>query len=459
MAAGTSAGMDLAARVARLLSVPDERARAFVGAVTESVTAALEANRLVVLPGLGQFALRTSDGMDLEMPAAHDLVADVVAKLGEPADTVGPWVSTLVSQMREAVLKLDVVPLGDLGAFVLVMRRPEIEKHDRGHRLVKPARQEVLFRSDRKFGDLSLAFQFSEEFNKIVTERKPSSVLIVVPEKDEFASMLEYYLRSAGWTTEIVTTVLEAMEKLDRGGAYLTLLDSRVPDSQSFAGAVKLRRETSMIPLVMVYPDVNPIVRPPDLMIVGDENIAEPFEFRALLEMVDAEVVRAAEDRLLFNQMVHLQLPTDEGAIERAMEMFGRLIEASGLNDEGQVAFASAFKEALRNAADHGNRGRREKKIEIQYMLDRDKVTVVVRDYGQGFSHQNFVKSGGARDPVDVVRERKQAGKMGGLGIMMMVRCMDKVEYNDVGNRVTLTKLLAPAAAPKPPVVTATPAP
>lgn len=440
------------------MSIPEEKARAFHAVWTASMTAGLEKAQQVVLPGLGQFALRTSDGMDLEMPIAHDLVADMSARLGEPPESVGPWLTGMISQMREAILKLDIVTLGDLGSFVLVMRRPEIEKHDRGHRLVRPARQEVEFRAARKVGDLTPAFSFSDEFNVLVTERKPASVLIVVPEKDEFASMLEYYLRSAGWHTEIVSNVLEAMEKLDRGGAYLTLLDTRVTDAQSFASAVKLRRETAMIPLVMVYPDINSLMRPADLVIVGDENIAEPFEFRALLEMVDAEVVRAGEDRLLFNQVVHLALPTDEGAIERTMDLFARLVEISGLNDEGQVAFASAFKEAMRNAADHGNRGKREKKIEVQYMLDREKVTVVVRDFGQGFSHQNFVKSGGSRDPVAVVRERKQAGKMGGLGIMMMVRCVDRVEYNDVGNRVTMMKLLAAAPAPNRAAAAANPA-
>ena len=37
-------------------------------------------------------------------------------------------------------------------------------------------------------------------------------------------------------------------------------------------------------------------------------------------------------------------------------------------------------------------------------------------------------------------RERYLAGGMGGLGIMLMIRCVDLVEYNDKGNRIILTK-------------------
>jgi len=63
---------------------------------------------------------------------------------------------------------------------------------------------------------------------------------------------------------------------------------------------------------------------------------------------------------------------------------------------------------------------------------------VVVTDQGKGFDWRLYIEP--EQGAVDKVRERRQAGKLGGLGIMLMTKCVDKVEYNDSGNRITLTK-------------------
>ena len=41
---------------------------------------------------------------------------------------------------------------------------------------------------------------------------------------------------------------------------------------------------------------------------------------------------------------------------------------------------------------------------------------------------------------VDAARSRIDQGRVGGLGIKLMLRCTDRLEYNDVGNMITLTK-------------------
>ena len=43
-------------------------------------------------------------------------------------------------------------------------------------------------------------------------------------------------------------------------------------------------------------------------------------------------------------------------------------------------------------------------------------------------------------DAVDAARARYKEGGTGGLGILMMLRCVDAVEYNETGNELTLTK-------------------
>ena len=190
------------------------------------------------------------------------------------------------------------------------------------------------------------------------------------------------------------------------------------------------------------------LMQPEEIAVIGDENIAEPFEIRALMGIVDSEIARAAEERLRLHQVVHLQLPTDDDAIDRLIDVFVRLMSVSGLTEEHQVAFTSAFKEAMRNAADHGNKNKHDKKIEVRYTLNPEKIELTVRDFGQGFNHRRYVQRGRDGDVISAAREWQTTGRLGGLGIMLMIRCTDDLEYNDVGNRVTLTCYL-PGKDPK----------
>ena len=98
----------------------------------------------------------------------------------------------------------------------------------------------------------------------------------------------------------------------------------------------------------------------------------------------------------------------------------------------------TAFRESCSNAAQHGNRHRKDRFVDVEYYLDPKRLTVVVTDQGKGFDWRLYIEP--EQGAVDRVRERRSAGKLGGLGIMLMTKCVDKVEYNDAGNRITLTK-------------------
>ena len=61
--------------------------------------------------------------------------------------------------------------------------------------------------------------------------------------------------------------------------------------------------------------------------------------------------------------------------IEKVIEHCHKLLEKSGMDEEGQVAMGAAFREGVVNAAQHGNKYKRDKKIRVQYLLDRENIT------------------------------------------------------------------------------------
>jgi serine/threonine-protein kinase RsbW len=177
-------------------------------------------------------------------------------------------------------------------------------------------------------------------------------------------------------------------------------------------------------------------------MVLGDEHLVEPFEVYTLLMLAESELARSSEEEIIFDQQVNFQFGTGEAKVEKANELGANLFKSSGLNEEGQVALSAAFREAIGNAAQHGNKDNETKLIKVLYLIDKEKITIVVQDEGEGFDHDSYTLRAETKTAVDAARSRHEQGRVGGLGIKLMMRCTDRLEYNDVGNMITLTKFL-----------------
>ena len=424
-----------------------ERSGRLVDALVASIKSSLSASKDVSLGGFGSLSLASADGKPIPSMYKANLLGDVCAQLGESNETrVRSTMDAVLEAVKKELLSGKRVVLDDIGVFEVRAEKPQIDRQPKGHRLIKPASAVCQFTSastvKTSSGEAKVVFAPSDDLNKRLETFKESSIMLVVPERDFFTKTLEYYFESAGWEIEVYTKVVDALVKIETGKAYLVILDAMFEDYQKFAYALKMRRETTNVPLVLMYPTEQSFKVLKDVTVVGDENLPQPFEFRQLLDHADAEIIRAAEEELIFLQQLNIQLPTDEPSIEKVIDMVHKLLETSGLNEEGQVAMSAAFREAAVNAAQHGNKYKRDKKIEVQYLLDAEKITAVVRDQGTGFNHEQYVKSGSTRDAISAARERHAQGRMGGLGIMLMLRCCDRLEYNQSGNQLTLTKFL-----------------
>jgi serine/threonine-protein kinase RsbW len=407
-----------------------------VNSLAGSIKAGLESSKEVALPGFGSLAMPGASGK-------MNLVGDVATRLGEPNEQkVRSMLDALFEAVKKELLLGKRVVLDDLGVFEIGIEKPEIERQPKGHRLIKAAGAGVKFTSAN--GE-KVVFLAGDDLKKRLETYKGSSIMLVVPERDFFTKTLEYYFESAGWEIEVFTKVVDALVKIETGKAYLVILDCLFDDYQKFCYSLKMRRETTNVPLLLLFPSEEKWKVMSEVSIVGDENLAQPFEFRQLLDNADAEIMRAAEEELIFLQQLNIQLPTDEPSIEKVIDMVHKLLESSSLNEEGQVAMSAAFREAVVNAAQHGNKYKKDRKIEVQYLLDPEKITTVVKDQGGGFNHEQYVKSGSTRDAISAARERHAQGRMGGLGIMLMLRCCDRLEYNQNGNQLTLTKFLKTA--------------
>jgi serine/threonine-protein kinase RsbW len=177
-----------------------------------------------------------------------------------------------------------------------------------------------------------------------------------------------------------------------------------------------------------------------NLRVREDAGLVAPYRIEQLLELIEQELLRRREDRARERFQVRFELPTAEAAIEEANHLATQLLSQTGLPTKAEQALGIGFHEAVDNAAVHGNQREAERKIWVVFLADAELVTFIIEDEGQGFDTAAYLSRDAGGRVVARARERNDAGRPGGMGIMLMLRCTDDLEYNAKGNQVRLTK-------------------
>jgi serine/threonine-protein kinase RsbW len=127
-----------------------------------------------------------------------------------------------------------------------------------------------------------------------------------------------------------------------------------------------------------------------------------------------------------------LELPNDLQAIERSVEyLMEKASEVGFDHDRLRLNFRVGLTEALANAMLYGNCRDPHKRVRVDARLTSLEIVVQVTDEGRGF------------DPaavLDPTLERNRA-RPGGRGIFLIRKLMDRVEFNERGNSITMTLL------------------
>jgi len=112
--------------------------------------------------------------------------------------------------------------------------------------------------------------------------------------------------------------------------------------------------------------------------------------------------------------------------------------------DEDKVATAS--REMLLNAMEHGGKFNPERRIEIAYLRARYVVLIRIKDPGEGFSvHENLdtAANNPSDDPTRHLKHREVHGiRGGGYGILLAKNLVDELFYGEKGNDVLLIKYI-----------------
>ncbi len=177
---------------------------------------------------------------------------------------------------------------------------------------------------------------------------------------------------------------------------------------------------------------------------------SKPFAIRAVADMVakalesaphedDILVVSAAPNWLSLR--VRCKIETAERIVQFLRELPTDLTLAEREN------MASAIREILANAMEHGCDSDPEKWVRITYVRTERAIIYHVRDPGSGFSFQDLshaAVSNPVHAPFEHSEVRDRLGmRPGGFGILLARHMVDELIYNEAGNEALLIKYLA----------------
>jgi len=180
-----------------------------------------------------------------------------------------------------------------------------------------------------------------------------------------------------------------------------------------------------------------------------------PFSTEKLAEMIRVamaeplwddgiEITSATPD------WVRLSVRCDVLTANRLIQFFR---EASDLPDVEKEEVATAFREMLLNAMEHGGHFDPSQYVEIWYVRTRRMILCKVKDPGEGFSMDEIKHAAVGNPPDDPFRhmaERESRGiRPGGFGILMAKKLVDELLYNEKGNEVLLVKYLDKRETPE----------
>ncbi|MDE0960344.1 MAG: ATP-binding protein [Planctomycetota bacterium] len=268
------------------------------------------------------------------------------------------------------------------------------------------------------------------------------SVAMLLPSTGHFSKICKKRVEQRGGRAFLFHDVQGLLSGIDAIAPDLIVVDKRVPNSNKLVEKIKLAPRHALASVILIHPKGSDLQDVRGFRVWENDALVDPFDLANLFVLTESEMRRVTRDRKLFTQQVRFQFEGHQDSIDQGLSLGEALIAKLPLNEQERSALHSALKEGVDNAVRHGNSSRPDRRVTVNYVVDPRRVTMLVEDEGEGFDHEFFLGQIEEKDAFDRAKERMREGGRGGLGILLMHRCSDRLEYLGKGNVVRIEKRL-----------------
>ena len=276
---------------------------------------------------------------------------------------------------------------------------------------------------------------------------------LIVHSGSEIDHLLTSLFQKEKWEIQFAANNEEALEMAKGAPFDLIITGERTPGKEDIELLRRLRMARPHTRLIILTEEFVP----GDVLAAMRERafsyFSRPFSTERLAEMIRLAMSEPCWDAGIevlsgTPNWVRLCVRCDLATANRLLQFYR---EASELPDDETEKVATAFREILMNAMEHGGKFDPSQHVEVSYVRTRRIILCRVKDPGQGFSLEELEHSAIANpeeDPFKHMETREAQGKRpGGFGILMATKLVDDLIYNEKGNEVLLVKYLDKTAA------------
>ena len=271
---------------------------------------------------------------------------------------------------------------------------------------------------------------------------------LVVDAEPEVTTALCSVFRSSGWDVVPAQDNPSALKLIEANSFDLVITGTETSGKQDIEFLRKIRRVRPHIRLIILT-DQN---TPADVVAAMRERafsyFSKPFTTSALEEMV-----RTAITTPVWDDGIELVSATPQWIsiiarceITTADRLVQFIQEVSDLPHPEREDVATAFREMLLNAIEHGGNFDPNQYVEVSYVRTNRSVLCRIKDPGQGFSLEEILHvavNNPSHDPFRHTLIREAQGlRPGGYGVLLTKHLVDDLVYSQQGNEVLLVKYL-----------------
>lgn len=284
--------------------------------------------------------------------------------------------------------------------------------------------------------------------------------LLIIDDNKDLLEFLRDFFRKNGFDVLLALTAMDGMEKFRSFMPDVVITDMRLPDKPGNWVVREIKAVNRKTPVIIItgYSDHHLIV---EAMENGaTELLKKPFkqkDLKYLLSKIEILLKRLHVDmssRFVRWEKRHYQIENDIHTVPIVVDYLFDRVDYLCENDS---FLRIGLQEVLINAIEHGNlqisyedkqrmldggdynklllqRAKQEpfagKYVDIKVFSTPQYLKIIVEDMGNGFDLSALPNLG---DPENFFKES-------GKGILMAINAFDQVQYNEVGNAVTLVK-------------------
>jgi DNA-binding NarL/FixJ family response regulator len=272
------------------------------------------------------------------------------------------------------------------------------------------------------------------------------TVLVVACSDSPVMSVVSRVLSS--WKFECARDNEEALALVEKSAFDLVITDQASSGREDVELLRKLRLVRPHTRLIIVANRSTPADVIAAIRARAFSYVTKPVSTQVLEEVLQLAIESPAWDDAIellsgTDAWIRLSVRCDVSTANRLQQFVREFLDLPEV-DEDKVATAS--REMLLNAMEHGAKFDPERRIEIAYLRARHVVLIRIKDPGEGFSLKDDLDTAANNPPDDPLRHLKhreaQGLRPGGYGILLAKNLVDELFYGEKGNDVLLIKYI-----------------